>query len=81
MESPGVSSVSSSSGGIGNGTIGSNGSCGRVCNGGDCAGGCLGAVPRRPMIRQPASSSLRRSQHHSMKVKHMLRGSLNIIVI
>ncbi|XP_077295414.1 uncharacterized protein LOC143917709 [Arctopsyche grandis] len=62
----GVSSVSSSSGGIG---VGGVAGCGRVCGGGDCAGGCLGAVPRRTAFRQPTSSALRRSQHHSMKLR------------
>lgn len=64
----GVSSVSSNSGGA------TSGSCStKLCGGASCGGACLGAVPRapssaNPRTRQPASHSLRRSQHHSMKV-------------
>ncbi|PZC78449.1 arginine/serine-rich protein PNISR isoform X1 [Helicoverpa armigera] len=63
----GVSSVSSNSGGnVAN-------SCStKLCGGAKCGGACLGAVPRTsvpPRPRQPASNSLRRSQHHSMKAR------------
>lgn len=63
----GVSSVSSNSGGnVPN-------SCStKLCGGAKCGGACLGAVPRAPVPprpRQPASNSLRRSQHHSMKAR------------
>ncbi|CAB3230776.1 unnamed protein product [Arctia plantaginis] len=65
----GVSSVSSNSGGnVPN-------SCStKLCGGSKCGGACLGAIPRPPAAappkpRQPASNSLRRSQHHSMKAR------------
>ncbi|XP_059048667.1 nucleolar protein 58 isoform X2 [Achroia grisella] len=66
----GVSSVSSNSGGN---VI--NGCSTKLCGGAKCGGACLGAVPRAtasttpPRPRQPASNSLRRSQHHSMKAR------------
>lgn len=66
----GVSSVSSNSGG----NVSNNGCSTKLCGGAKCGGACLGAVPRVPTAsapprpRQPASNSLRRSQHHSMKV-------------
>ncbi|CAH0400971.1 unnamed protein product [Chilo suppressalis] len=66
----GVSSVSSNSGGN---VI--NGCSTKLCGGAKCGGACLGAVPRPPSssapprARQPASNSLRRSQHHSMKAR------------
>ncbi|XP_063626102.1 protein split ends [Cydia splendana] len=66
----GVSSVSSNSGGV------SGGCSTKLCGGAKCGGACLGAVPRAsapatapPRARQPASNSLRRSQHHSMKAR------------
>ncbi|XP_038222312.1 chromatin assembly factor 1 subunit A-A [Zerene cesonia] len=66
----GVSSVSSNSGNN------VSGSCStKLCGGSKCGGACLGAVPRVPSTsappkpRQPASNSLRRSQHHSMKAR------------
>ncbi|XP_060804873.1 protein PRRC2C [Amyelois transitella] len=65
----GVSSVSSNSGGN------INGCSTKLCSGAKCGGVCLGAVPRAPAAtappraRQPASNSLRRSQHHSMKAR------------
>ncbi|KAG7294817.1 hypothetical protein JYU34_022813, partial [Plutella xylostella] len=63
-----VSSVSSNSGG----GEGSSSCSTKLCGGAGCGGACLGAVPRvstaPPRARQPASNSLRRSQHHSMKV-------------
>lgn len=66
---PGVSSVSSISGASVPGTCST-----KLCGGAKCGGACLGAVPRNtasapPKPRQPASNSLRRSQHHSMKVR------------
>ncbi|CAH2043979.1 unnamed protein product, partial [Iphiclides podalirius] len=66
----GVSSISSNSG------VHVNNSCTtKLCGGAKCGGACLGAIPRQPPTsappkpRQPASKSLRRSQHHSMKVR------------
>lgn len=64
----GVSSVSSNSGA--NVQV----SCTtKLCGGAKCGGACLGAIPRPPAAppraRQPASNSLRRSQHHSMKAR------------
>ncbi|XP_048479228.1 nucleolar protein 58 [Plutella xylostella] len=65
----GVSSVSSNSGG----GEGSSSCSTKLCGGAGCGGACLGAVPRvstaPPRARQPASNSLRRSQHHSMKAR------------
>ncbi|XP_041982255.1 chromatin assembly factor 1 subunit A-B [Aricia agestis] len=62
----GVSSASSSSGSTSNCSA-------KLCGGAKCGGACLGAVPRVPPApprpRQPASNSLRRSQHHSMKAR------------
>ncbi|OWR43263.1 hypothetical protein KGM_209707 [Danaus plexippus plexippus] len=66
----GVSSVSSNSG-----NTSSNSCSTKLCGGAKCGGACLGAVPRVPVAsappraRQPASNSLRRSQHHSMKAR------------
>ncbi|XP_075980163.1 uncharacterized protein LOC142979231 isoform X1 [Anticarsia gemmatalis] len=65
----GVSSVSSNSGG----NVPTSCST-KLCGGAKCGGACLGAVPRPPAAtpprpRQPASNSLRRSQHHSMKAR------------
>ncbi|CAK1587109.1 unnamed protein product, partial [Parnassius mnemosyne] len=66
----GVSSVSSNSGG----NVSSSCTT-KLCGGSKCGGACLGAVPRPPSAsappkpRQPASNSLRRSQHHSMKAR------------
>ncbi|XP_037292961.1 pre-mRNA-splicing factor CWC22 homolog isoform X2 [Manduca sexta] len=66
----GVSSVSSNSGG----NVASACST-KLCGGAKCGGACLGAIPRVPQAstpprpRQPASNSLRRSQHHSMKAR------------
>ncbi|XP_028029376.1 ensconsin isoform X2 [Bombyx mandarina] len=64
----GVSSVSSNSGNV------PTDCTTKLCGGAKCGGACLGAVPRAqaptpPRPRQPASNSLRRSQHHSMKVR------------
>ncbi|XP_039756545.1 neurofilament heavy polypeptide isoform X1 [Pararge aegeria] len=67
----GVSSVSSNSGG----NVSNTGCSTKLCGGAKCGGACLGAVPRVPATsatprpRQPASNSLRRSQHHSMKAR------------
>ncbi|XP_026495866.1 nucleolar protein 58 [Vanessa tameamea] len=67
----GVSSVSSNSGG----NVSTAGCSTKLCGGAKCGGACLGAVPRVPAAsapprpRQPASNSLRRSQHHSMKAR------------
>ncbi|CAG4960173.1 unnamed protein product [Parnassius apollo] len=66
----GVSSVSSNSGG----NVSSSCTT-KLCGGAKCGGACLGAIPRPPSgsappkPRQPASNSLRRSQHHSMKAR------------
>lgn len=66
----GVSSVSSNSGG----NV-ANVCTTKLCGGAKCGGACLGAIPRVPQSstpprpRQPASNSLRRSQHHSMKAR------------
>lgn len=65
----GVSSVSSNSG------VSVPNSCNtKLCAGSKCGGACLGAIPRTTGAtpskpRQPASNSLRRSQHHSMKAR------------
>ncbi|XP_052743500.1 chromatin assembly factor 1 subunit A-A [Bicyclus anynana] len=66
----GVSSVSSNSG-----TVSNAGCSTKLCAGAKCGGVCLGAVPRVPAVsasprpRQPASNTLRRSQHYSMKAR------------
>ncbi|XP_072944638.1 uncharacterized protein [Epargyreus clarus] len=67
----GVSSVSSNSGG----NVSNNTCSTKLCGGAKCGGACLGAIPRVPAAsapprpRQPASNTLRRSQHHSMKAR------------
>ncbi|GBP90559.1 hypothetical protein EVAR_64283_1 [Eumeta japonica] len=66
----GVSSVSSNSGG--SASTGTGSCTTKLCGGARCGGACLGAIPRvvvPPRARQPASHSLRRSQHHSMKAR------------